>query len=372
MYTVDGILRTAGVTFEAAKFGAQLTAGNQLIGTYADLLRFRGADNAYRGWEVHHIFEALDIDRLGLSAFSPDYEQQICVLLPAAAHHRVNSVLRRANPTLLTATSSELEPAYREAYQLVGNYCGSSESAISEELLSIFKAVLKNLTDSAATALDEQLVKARNELQRLERLIALEKGLHAQLAQGSSPSVLQAAAFVASMMSPLTAAAALVNPANRPVIGAAVNTLNPKNRPELSIWAKAEANVSVARQALGRRDLAGAATATAIGHGHFMNADAQFQAWRDGIPLAGRRLQLAIGAAAVAAAIVAIGVYAVEATAAAGATGAVAAGSTSTGVRVATEVQRGVRVIVTASSLAEEQAGEAILTEEVPKLFMRR
>lgn len=215
-----------------------------------------------------------------------------------------------------------------------------------------------------ALKLAAKLMKARAELQKLERSIALEKGLHQSLLRGSSPNPLQTAAFVGSMLNPLTAAGALVNPANRPVIGAAVNKLNPVNRPELSIWKKAEDNARAAGEALARRDPVDAATAIAIGQGHFLNASARFQAWRDGIPLAGRRAELAIGAAAIAASILAIGFFAVEATAAAGATGAAgaaAAGNTSAGVRVATGIERGVRIVVTAETLAEEQAGEAIV-----------
>ena len=218
--------------------------------------------------------------------------------------------------------------------------------------------------DVKTLKLQIKLMKARAELQKLERSIAMEKGLHETLLRQSSPNPLQTAAFVASMLNPVTAAGAFVNPANRPVLGAAVGMFSPVSRPELSIWKKAEDNARAANVALAGGDPVGAAAAIAIGQGHFLNANAQFQAWRDKIPLAGRRAELAIGAVAIAASIVAIGIFAIEATAAAGATraaGAAAAGNTSTGVRVATEIERGVRIVVSAETLAEEQAGEEIV-----------
>src|SRR4051812_32369355 len=74
----------------------QLTTGDQLMGTYDQLCKFRDANPDYAGWEAHHIFESLDVERLGLGAFAPPYGQQICVLLPRKGHQRINSVLRRA------------------------------------------------------------------------------------------------------------------------------------------------------------------------------------------------------------------------------------------------------------------------------------
>src|SRR5262249_50656767 len=109
--------------------------------------------------------------------------------------------------------------------------------------------------------LADRLMKARAELQRLERSIATEKALHETLLRQSSPNPLQTAAFVASMLNPVTAAGALANPANSPVIGAAVNALNPAHKPEMSIWKKAEDSAKAADQALMRYDLFAAAEA---------------------------------------------------------------------------------------------------------------
>jgi hypothetical protein len=373
MYSITEILAAAGIANEAWSKGgasARLTAANQLIGTYADLLKVVRGNSEYRGWEVHHTLEALDVDRLNLGPFSPAYDQQICVLIPAAAHHRINSILRRANPTKLTASTADLESAYRDAYNLVGNYCGSSEAAIAKELFDIFKAVARNLSNAANDALSEQLNKKRDELQKLQNRISLEKGLHEKLIRGSSPSPLQTAGVVASAINPITLGAALVSPANRAVIGGAVNALNPKPRPGLDIWEKAEASARLANQALTRRDLPQLLEALSKGEGHFRQADAQFTAWRDGIELAGRRAELAIGVAAAVATIIAIGVFALEATATTAAAGTAAATQTPTGVRVASQITEGVQRIVTASTVAEEQAGEALVKDGVAQLRM--
>jgi hypothetical protein len=373
VYSITEILAAAGVANTAWSKGgasARLTAANQLIGTYADLLKVVAGNSEYRGWEVHHILEALDVDRLNLGSFSPAYERQICVLIPATAHHRINSILRRANPTNLTASVTELESAYRDAYNLVGNYCGSSEAAIAKELFDIFKAVARNLSNAASDALSEQLNKKRDELQNLQNRISLEKGLHEKLIRGSSPTPLQVAGVVASTINPVTFAAALVSPANRAVIGGAVNALNPKTRPGLDIWEKADASVRLANQALTRRDLPQLLGALSRGDGHFRRADAQFTAWRDGIELAGRRAELAIGVAAAVATILAIGVFALEATATTAAAGTVAGTQTPTGVRIASQITEGVRVVVSASTLAEEQAGEAMIEQGVAQLRM--
>jgi hypothetical protein len=373
MYTIPNILAAAGVTSESwSKGGAnvRLTKANQLIGTYADLLRFVGANSEYARWEVHHILEALDVNRLNLGAFAPPYRQQICVLLPATNHYRINSILRRTNPTSDTVTIADLESAYRDAYDIAGNYCGSSEKAISKELYDIFRSVVITLNDAATKALNDQLRSMRDTLQKLQNGLAGEKALHETLIRDSSPSTLQTAGFVASLINPITLAGALVNPANRSVIGGAVNALNPKTRPGLEIWAKGEECLRIAAQALARSDLPGVIGALAKGEGYYRSADAEFTAWRDGIELAGRRAELVIGVSAAVAAIVAFGAFAAGALAATAATEAVAATETTTGVHFASELTRGVRVIVTASTAAEGQLGEAIIDGAVHELQM--
>jgi hypothetical protein len=372
MYTIPEILAAAGVLSESWSKGGvnvRLTKANQLIGTYADLLRLVAANSEYKGWEVHHILEALDVDRLNLAAFAPAYRQQICVLLPRTSHHRINSSLRGANATSETVTIAQLESDYRHAYDLAGNYCGTSEAAISKELFDIFRSVVNTLNDAATVALNDQLRSMRDTLRTLQNRLSLEKGLHETLIRESSPGALQIAGFVASVINPVALAAALVSPANRSVIGGAVNALNPKTRPGLEIWAKGEECLRVATQALARSDLAGAIGALAKGEAYYRRADAEFTAWRDGIELAGRRAELVVGVSAAVAILIAFAAFAAGATAATAATGAEAA-KTRVGAEIATEFTRGARTILQASTLEGEQLGEAIIDDAKERLVM--
>jgi len=368
MYTVVQILSAAriiSVPFTNGGVTVQLTTGDQLMGTYDQLCKFRDANPDYAGWEAHHILESLDVERLGLGAFAPPYGQQICVLLPRKAHQRINSVLRRANPTGWSATSPELKWAYRDAYNLVGNYCGSSEALIFQELYNIFDAVLGDLVRQQ----DAAIARARGELQRVLNLISLEKGLHGTLVEGASPGLLQTAGFIASFANPLTAAAALVSPSSQAVIGGAVNLFNPTSMPEMSIWEKAQAHAQAARQALLHRDLASASAEIALSRAYFEKADLAFKTWRDNIELAGRRAEITIGVAAAVAAVAAIGVFVVEgagatATAAAAtgtATDAGVAESTETGKRIFLKMRIAVEEVIEAHSYEEEQIAETKL-----------
>jgi len=148
MYTVTQVLSSAGVKFEkypaSLAGGVFLTKANQLIGTYADLKRFQRTNPPYAGWQVHHVVEAQDLERLGVKHLAPPYEQQICVLLPERAHTgRINSVLRNQNPVGVRVKASELLRAYRDAYSLIGDYCGGGEGPIRQELVAISCAVFR-------------------------------------------------------------------------------------------------------------------------------------------------------------------------------------------------------------------------------------
>jgi hypothetical protein len=121
-----------------------ITDGNQLVGTYNALKKFRASRPEYRGWDVHHIFEDQDLHRLGVDNRFPPYELQACVLIPKAAHtKRINSTLRIHNPTKLNAAASDLSRAYRDAYELIGDYCGGGKKLIQDELSRIVGAVLQ-------------------------------------------------------------------------------------------------------------------------------------------------------------------------------------------------------------------------------------
>ena len=108
--------------------------------------RYWDSEEAYKGWHCHHVVEADDLARLGVELFAPPYNDQLNVLLPEGAHvGRINSILRRENPTRYQATGRELRRAYREAYQMIGNYCGSSAALIQQELIRIVEATFQKL-----------------------------------------------------------------------------------------------------------------------------------------------------------------------------------------------------------------------------------
>ena len=150
MYSIPQILASAGINYEdypaARGRGIFLTKGNQLVGTYANLKRYQGSSPHYLGWDSHHIVEDQDLARLGVQGRCPPYEQQVCVLLPKTAHaKRVNSVLRNQNPTNVSATVTDLKRAYRDAYSIIGDYCGGGEMVIRTELLAIVSAVFRSV-----------------------------------------------------------------------------------------------------------------------------------------------------------------------------------------------------------------------------------
>jgi hypothetical protein len=147
MPTVEQILDLAAFPFErfapAGAAAVYITQGNQLIGTYKVLCRFRASTEDYRGWQAHHVLETQDLDRLAIAAASPSRDDQLCVLLPERAHiGRINSMLRRHAPMGVTMSPRDLLAAYAEAYELMGDYCGGGEKLIRTELLAIVRATL--------------------------------------------------------------------------------------------------------------------------------------------------------------------------------------------------------------------------------------
>jgi hypothetical protein len=149
MYAVPLLLMSAGVKYEnhpqCPGMGVFLSAGNQLMGTYSDLQRFRPSSPDYFRWDAHHIVEAQDLDRLGLQDRFPPFARQVCVLLPNTAHsRRLNSVFRRQNPSGLQVTVTDLKHAYREAYWLLGDYSGGGERLIRDELVNVVLAVFRS------------------------------------------------------------------------------------------------------------------------------------------------------------------------------------------------------------------------------------
>ena len=148
MYTVPQLLSSAGVKYKVypkCSGGVFLTAANQLMGTYADLRRFQTFNPDYFGWDTHHTVEAQDLDRLKVKHRFPAYQQQICVLIPKPAHaKRINSIFRNQNPADMHVTASNLKSAYRDAYWLIGDYCGGGERQIRDELVDIVLAVFRS------------------------------------------------------------------------------------------------------------------------------------------------------------------------------------------------------------------------------------
>lgn len=146
---VESILKDSRVRYREYRCNSPspiwLTSGNQLLSSYNALARFATVDRHYRGWHAHHVVEAQDLERLGVSAKFPAYDQQLTVLLPQAAHiQRINSLLRNQAPQGAVMSAADLLTAYGAAYALMGNYCGGGEQRIREELIAIARATLRH------------------------------------------------------------------------------------------------------------------------------------------------------------------------------------------------------------------------------------
>jgi hypothetical protein len=122
-----------------------MSAANQLFSTKAMFgAAFRRAFPVYERWEAHHILEFQDCQRLGLESRLPPYEDQICVLLPRAAHReRINGLLRHLLPVGSDFPRSAILPTYDLAYHMLGDYCGGGQVAIAQELNLIVKQLIK-------------------------------------------------------------------------------------------------------------------------------------------------------------------------------------------------------------------------------------
>ena len=145
---VESILKDSRVRYREYRCNSPspiwLTSGNQLMSSYRALSRFATVDRHYSGWHAHHVVEAQDLDRLGVTGRFPAYEEQLTVLLPQSAHiRRINSVLRNQAPRCAVMTTAELLSAYSAAYALMGNYCGGGEQRIRAELMAITRAILR-------------------------------------------------------------------------------------------------------------------------------------------------------------------------------------------------------------------------------------
>lgn len=148
MITSKQILNVAQIQHEPYQdsdgYEIYITAGNQLVSTHKMLSEFRSQSKFYKGWQSHHILETQDLNRLHITQLAPDRDNQFCVLLPERAHiGRINSVLRRQAPIGVVLPPRSLLAAYKDAYDLVGDYCGGGERKIRLELVSIVEASLR-------------------------------------------------------------------------------------------------------------------------------------------------------------------------------------------------------------------------------------
>ena len=153
MILVDSILQNSGVQYELAEGSTPgsriyLSQGNQLLGTYRSLKSFRannyeayGEGETQRTWEAHHIFEDRELDYLGVRKMFPNKENCLCVLIPADAHKRLNSIF--ASHTRRFTSISEIINGYRLAHSILGNYSGASPGVISGELDKIVRAAFR-------------------------------------------------------------------------------------------------------------------------------------------------------------------------------------------------------------------------------------
>jgi hypothetical protein len=146
----SAVLRGAQIDHEVFWTSGELTvyisSANQLFGEKRvfDSNRFRKEFRGYEAWEAHHVVEAQDLERLGIAHKFPPYDNQTCVLLPAGGHRgRINARLRVTAPIgAKDLTTRDLLKCYADAYAVLGNYCGSPESTIVAELMSIVELYL--------------------------------------------------------------------------------------------------------------------------------------------------------------------------------------------------------------------------------------
>lgn len=155
---VESLMAVAGVhptlqpppvfrELRSGPLGIVLTRANQLLGSYRALGRLAGVPGmeAYRGWEAHHVVEHRDLERLGATPLFPPYAEQLCVLLPPAAHRRINSLLQRHNPAGVRPTIAELKADYRAAYTLMDDYCGGGAVPVRDELCRLVDTMLARI-----------------------------------------------------------------------------------------------------------------------------------------------------------------------------------------------------------------------------------
>ena len=158
MITVEQVLHLSAVPHENAPRsgptrGARytdvyLSEANQLLGTYRALRRYRddhyefyGANRSQKTWEAHHVLEDRSLDYLQIRSKFPDKEKGLCVLIPVAAHHRINSIF--IEHTRQFSDVRHVLEGYRLAHSVLGNYSGARPGAVALELDKLLRAAFR-------------------------------------------------------------------------------------------------------------------------------------------------------------------------------------------------------------------------------------
>ena len=154
MVSAETILRDSGVLEKPAPewalgpYRVFMSRGNQLLGTYEALNWYRHQEHAHYGgradqpfWEAHHVFEDRELDYLGVREKFPPRGQCLCVLIPKAAHMRINSVFE--SHTRRFRDISHILQGYRLAHSMLGDYSGSSPGTVAAELDRIVRTAFR-------------------------------------------------------------------------------------------------------------------------------------------------------------------------------------------------------------------------------------
>ncbi|MDX2148573.1 MAG: hypothetical protein SFZ23_13730 [Planctomycetota bacterium] len=99
-----------------------------LVGDHASLLEFKrtfaetpfgnNPPGAFKGWDSHHVIEAIDLENLGLQGAREElYRRLPAVLLPPEGHARITSILSSYRPF---KDVQDLREAYEIAYDTLG------------------------------------------------------------------------------------------------------------------------------------------------------------------------------------------------------------------------------------------------------------
>jgi hypothetical protein len=144
---VESVLKESRVRYREYRCNSPrpiwLTAGNQLVASYAALSRFALVDPHYPGWRAHQVLDVHELERLGGAAKLPSSDEQVAVLLPQHAHiQRAKTVCNHASKQA-PRTAADMLSAYAASCAFIGNYSGGGEQRIREELMAIARAILR-------------------------------------------------------------------------------------------------------------------------------------------------------------------------------------------------------------------------------------